>query len=97
MSYVLYKKEITEEKLNEALTQNLPKAKHDKLKKEAFKSAIEKIIGKNIGQRHKKEVVIKNLPPLIHFKPKKDSSLLDFQLNSDMGLCNLFSPDNKDC
>ncbi|XP_055925366.1 exportin-5-like [Argiope bruennichi] len=83
-------------KLNETLTQNLPKAKSDKMKKEAFKTAIEKIIGKNIGQRHKKEVVIKNLPPLIYFKPKKDSSLLDFDLNSDMGLCNLFSSD-KNC
>ncbi|CAL1297292.1 unnamed protein product [Larinioides sclopetarius] len=83
-------------RLNEALTQNMAKAKHDKLKKEAFKSAIEKIIGKNIGQRHKKEV-IKNLPPLIYFKPKKESSLLDYQLNGDLGLCNLFSPNNKDC
>ncbi|GIY74723.1 exportin-5 [Caerostris extrusa] len=41
-------------KLNEAITETTVKNKKDKLKKEAFKSAIQKIIGKNIGQRHKK-------------------------------------------
>ncbi|GIX76192.1 uncharacterized protein CDAR_484341 [Caerostris darwini] len=83
-------------KLNEAITETMVKKK-DKLKKEAFKSAIQKIIGKNIGQRHKKDVVIKDLPPLIRLKQKEDSSLLDIEPNDNIGLCNLFSDNQNSC
>ncbi|GIY39241.1 exportin-5, partial [Caerostris extrusa] len=52
---------------------------------------------KNIGQRHKKVVVIKDLPPLIRLKQKEDSSLLDIEPNDNIGLCNLFSDNQNSC
>ncbi|GIY37342.1 hypothetical protein CEXT_660771, partial [Caerostris extrusa] len=54
-------------------------------------------IRKNIGQRHKKVVVIKDLPPLIRLKQKEDSSLLDIEPNDNIGLCNLFSDNQNSC
>ncbi|KFM64449.1 Exportin-5, partial [Stegodyphus mimosarum] len=49
---------------------------HEKRKKEVFRNAISKIIGKNIGQHHKRNIVIKNLCPL-PFIPKKKNSIDD--------------------
>ncbi|GFS47547.1 exportin-5 [Trichonephila inaurata madagascariensis] len=92
MSYV----NCTEEsilKLDEIFNKNILKSKKDKMKKDAFKNIIENIIGKNIGQRHKKYVEIKNLPSLIRIKTKTESSFPEFCLNEEIGFCNIFESD----
>ncbi|KAG8182949.1 hypothetical protein JTE90_003327 [Oedothorax gibbosus] len=85
--------ERTMQNFEHVVNKDMPKAKHDKHKKDAFKSVIEKVIGKNVGQHYKKPVLIRNLPPLLSLKPKKDSSLFDVEVNEDIGLCSLFAPE----
>ena len=49
---------------------------------------------KNVGEQFKKEVYIKNLPPMcVMSRPK--AKRLDETENKDLGLCSLFSGDDK--
>ena len=76
--------------------------KHKKEKKELFRKILNPIIGKNVGQLYKNEIIIRNLPPLI--SPQVPQNRKRFQQhqhnkeyfeaceNSSEGLsiCNLF-------
>lgn len=46
---------------------------------------------KNIGQYHKRDIVIKNLPPLFIIPKNKKCDLLS-DVDEEIGLCKLFSP-----
>lgn len=48
------------------------------------------IFQKNIGQYHKRDIIIKNLPPLFIMKKVKKTNLLS-DTNEDSGLCKLFA------
>lgn len=77
-------------KLDDILNKTMPKAKKEKQKKDAFKNIIQNIIGRNIGQRHKKNIEIKNLPSLIRLKTKTESSFPEFCLNEEIGIFRIF-------
>ncbi|XP_046395855.1 exportin-5 isoform X3 [Ischnura elegans] len=52
-------------------------AKMDKIKKEKFKRLTSQLIGRNLSQLFKKEVSIKNLPPMHIRKRKRPNPVLD--------------------
>ncbi|XP_076324689.1 exportin-5-like protein Ranbp21 [Tachypleus tridentatus] len=66
----------------------------EKRKKDMFRKLVLDIIGTNIGQQFKKEVHIKNLPPLFCWPRKKNLHLEDLE-EKNMGLCELFQPDQQ--
>ncbi|XP_013773403.1 exportin-5-like [Limulus polyphemus] len=66
----------------------------EKRKKDIFRKLVSDIIGTNIGQQFKKEVHIKNLPPLFCW-PRKNNLPLDDLEKYNMGLCELFQPDQQ--
>ncbi|GFU60318.1 exportin-5, partial [Nephila pilipes] len=77
-------------KLEEVLNKDVPKTKKEKQKKDAFKNVIANIIGKSIGQRHKKSAEIKNLPPFFRIKRRSDSTYPDFYIDEDTIYHNIF-------
>ncbi|KAJ8309385.1 LOW QUALITY PROTEIN: hypothetical protein KUTeg_014259 [Tegillarca granosa] len=66
----------------------------DKKKKDAFKKLVVGVIGQNIGQKFKREIHYKNLPPLYRLRPKVPT--VDDTESEDIGLCGLFKPSNTD-
>ena len=64
----------------------------DRVLKTMFKKLINTFIEKDIAQRFKKEVVIKNLPTLQLLKPRHKTPSLDDTESNDIGLTSLFGP-----
>ena len=76
--------------------------KHKKEKKDLFRKLLQPIIGKNVGQMYKNEIIIRNLPPLISQVPRNKKRFQqqqhnkaffeDCETNNNEGLsiCNLF-------
>ncbi|XP_067939110.1 exportin-5-like [Watersipora subatra] len=63
-----------------------------KKKREKLRALISEIVGRNVSEQFKENIVIKNLPPLVK-KITNKSDLISEALDSDeAGLCNLFSP-----
>ena len=65
----------------------------DKVLKTMFKKLIEPFIEKDVAQRFKKEVLIKNLPSLQLLKTRQKTPSLDETESSDIGLTSLFGND----
>ena len=63
----------------------------DRALKSMFKKLTGQFIGKDVAQRFKKEVVIKNLPTLKLLKPKYQTPSLDETEHNDIGITNLFN------
>ena len=63
----------------------------DKNLKSMFKKLTGQFVGKDVAQRFKKEVVIKNLPTLQLLKPKHQTPSLDETEHNDIGITNLFN------
>lgn len=68
----------------------------EKKRREMFKKLVSEIIGKNVGQHFKREIDIKNLPPLFS-PPRPKNPSVDEVDNKDLGLCSLFSDKSSDC
>lgn len=62
----------------------------DRAKKDMFKKLISQIIGKDVAEMFKHEVVIKNLPTL-QVRPKQKTPSLEETEKSDLGINNLFN------
>ena len=86
-------------KYKQNFTSNMEK--HKKEKKELFRKILNPIIGKNVGQLYKNEVIIRNLPPLISQVPRNRKRFLQRQYNKEyfeacengteaLSICNLF-------
>ena len=58
-----------------------------------FKKLIDPFIEKDVAQRFKKEVLIKNLPTLQLLKTRQKTPSLDDTESNDIGLTSLFGPD----
>ena len=65
----------------------------DKIMKSMFKKLIEPFIEKDVAQRFKKEVLIKNLPTLQLLKTRYKTPSLDETESNDIGLTSLFGSD----
>ena len=65
----------------------------DKVLKTMFKKLIEPFIEKDVAQRFKKEVLIKNLPTLQLLKTRLKTPSLDETESNDIGLTSLFGSD----
>lgn len=52
------------------------------------------IVGRNVGQALKKEVHMKNLPPMFK-RPRPKQPRID-DTDADIGLCSLFGPESGD-
>ena len=63
----------------------------DRALKTMFKKLTGNFVGKDVAQRFKKEVVIKNLPTLQLLKPKYKTPSLDETEQHDIGITNLFN------
>jgi len=63
----------------------------DRALKSMFKKLTGQFVGKDVAQRFKKEVVIKNLPTLKLLKPKYQTPSLDETEHNDIGITNLFN------
>ena len=63
----------------------------DRALKTMFKKLTGQFVGKDVAQRFKKEVIIKNLPTLKLLKPKYQTPSLDETEHNDIGLTNLFN------
>lgn len=64
----------------------------DRVLKTMFRKLIGNFVGKDVAQRFKKEVVIKNLPTLRLLNPRqKTPSLVEDSNNEDIGITNLFA------
>ena len=61
--------------------------------KSMFKKLIEPFIEKDVAQRFKKEVLIKNLPTLQLLKTRYKTPSLDETESNDIGLTSLFGSD----
>ena len=78
------------------LTKDATKEKaNDRVLKTMFKKLVGHIVGKDIAQRFKKEVVIKNLPTLQLLKPRHKTPSLDETEHTDIGITNLFNNGTK--
>jgi hypothetical protein len=75
--------------------------KHKKEKKDLFRKILNPIIGKNVGQLYKNEIIIRNLPPLISQVPQNRKRFQQHQHNKEyfedcekssegLSICNLF-------
>ena len=73
------------------LTRESKEKANDKALKNMFKKVFGHIVGKDIAERFKKEVVIKNLPTLQLLKPRHKTPSLDETEHSELGITNLFS------
>lgn len=62
----------------------------DRILKTMFKKLIGQFVGKDLAQRFKKEIVIKNLPSLQLLKPRLKTPSLD-EKNEELGIANLFA------
>merc|ERR1719273_1737532 len=65
----------------------------DKVLKTMFKKLIDPFIEKDVAQRFKKEVLIKNLPTLQLLKTRQKTPSLDDTESNDIGLTSLFGSD----
>ncbi|XP_071797679.1 exportin-5-like [Asterias amurensis] len=68
------------------------KTTSDKSRRDHFKKLISGIIGKHIGQKFKREVIIKNLEPLN--KPLKNRDTVGPEVDDDLALVALFAKDS---
>ena len=66
------------------------KPPNDKRKRDLFKTMVDKVVGKHLGQQFKNEVKIKNLPAIFKQKPPK-KPLTDVSAD-EIGLIGLFAP-----
>ena len=64
---------------------------NDRVLKTMFKKLVGHIVGKDVAQRFKKEVIIKNLPTLQLLKPRHKTPSLDETEHSELGITNLFN------
>jgi len=71
------------------------KAISEKKKREAFKTFISEIIGKNLCEKFKRKQCIKNLPPMLKLAHRKKAAALDETGVADMGICALFGDSSK--
>ena len=65
----------------------------DKILKSMFKKLIDPFIEKDVAQRFRKEVLIKNLPTLQLLKTRYKTPSLDETESNDIGLTSLFGSD----
>ena len=63
----------------------------DRVLKTMFKKLTAAFVGKDVAQRFKKEVVIKNLPTLQLLKPRLKTPSLDETEHTDIGITSLFN------
>lgn len=81
-----------EERLSN-LNPGMKSTKAEKAKKDGFRKLVSEIVGQNVGQALKKEVHIKNLPPMFKAPRPKQPSLVE--TDSDIGLSSLFGSDTN--
>ncbi|KAF4520177.1 hypothetical protein B566_EDAN003889 [Ephemera danica] len=82
------------EKLDEKIFNTATKgSKRDKLIREAFKKLTLRLVGQEVSRLFRKEVSIKNLPPLMR-KSKVRPAVEDAE-TSDIGLSSLFQPSSE--